>query len=76
MATHSVCVELIIVVVDVGSVSVRRGVTRADGGVFIIVMLPTRVIGASVVHPVLEVSLQPLERRENTEMVKNSHVSH
>lgn len=69
--TLSVCpcvcgiLKLIIVVVDVRSMSVRRGVTGANGGVFIIVMLPSRIVGACVVHPVLQVSLQPLEMRKH-----------
>lgn len=67
MATYWVCVilELIIVVVDVRSVSVRRGVTGANGGVLIVVMLPPLVIGTRVVHPVLQVRLQPLEMRKH-----------
>lgn len=54
--------NLIIVIVDVGSVSVGTVVTGAGGGVLIIVMLPSLVVGASVVHPVGQVSLQPLGR--------------
>lgn len=54
--------ELIVVVVDISTVSVRTGVTGASGGVFIIVVLTALVSGASVVHPVRQVSLQPLVR--------------
>lgn len=53
----------IIVIIDVGSVPVGRLVAGADGGVLIVVMLPALVVGASVVHPVREVRLQPLGRR-------------
>lgn len=54
--------NLIIVIIDIGSISVRRVVAGAGGGVLIIVMLPALVVGASVVHPVRQVSLQPLGR--------------
>lgn len=50
--TNSYNLELIIVVVDVSSMSVRTGVTRASGGVFVEVVLAALVVGASVVHPV------------------------
>lgn len=46
--------------------AVRSVVSGADGGVLIIVMLPALVVGASVVHPVRQVSLQPLERDGET----------
>lgn len=54
--------NLIIVIVDIGSVPVGTVVTGADGGVLIVVMLPALVVGAGVVHPVGQVSLQPLGR--------------
>lgn len=52
--------ELIVVVIDVGPVSVRAVVPRADGGVFVVVVLATLVVGSSMVHPVGEVGLQSL----------------
>ena len=55
----------VVVVVDISSMSVRTRVTRADGGIFIIVVLTTLVSGASVVHPVRQVGLQPLVRKQN-----------
>lgn len=54
--------NLIIVIIDIGSISVRTVVTGAGGGVLVIVMLPALVVGTSVVHPVRQVSLQPLAR--------------
>lgn len=57
--------ESIVVVVDISSMSVRTRVTRADGGIFIIVVLTALVSGASVVHPVRQVGLQPLVRKQN-----------
>lgn len=57
--------ELIVVIVDISSVSVRTGVTRADWGVFIKVVLTSLVSGASLVHPVRQVSLQPLVKKKN-----------
>lgn len=54
--------ELIVVIVDISSVPVRARVTWAGGGVFIIVVLAAVVSGASMVHPVRQVSLQPLVR--------------
>lgn len=41
---------------------VRTGVTWGDGGVFVVLVLTPLVIGASVVHPVCQVSLQPLKQ--------------
>lgn len=40
--------------------SVRTGVSGAGGGVLVIVVLAPLVVGAGVVHPVRQVSLQPL----------------
>lgn len=60
--TYRLILELIVVIVDISAVPVRARVTRADGGVFIIVVLTTVVSGASMVHPVRQVSLQPLVR--------------
>lgn len=57
--------ESIVVIVDISTMSVRTRVTRADGGVFIIVVLAALVSGASVVHPVRQVGLQPLVRKQN-----------
>lgn len=54
--------NLIIVIIDVGSISVWTGVPGASGGVLVIVMLTALVVGASLVHPVRQVSLQPLVR--------------
>lgn len=56
---------LIVVVVDVGPVSVRAVVPRADGGVFVIVVLAALVVGSSVVHPVGEVGLQSLREGQS-----------
>lgn len=55
---------LIVVVVDVGPVSVGAVVPGADGGVFIVVVLTALVSGASVVQPVRQVGLQPLGREK------------
>lgn len=60
--TYNHNLELIVVIVDVSAVPVRARVTRAGGGVFIIVVLTALVSGASMVHPVRQVSLQPLVR--------------
>lgn len=57
---------LIVVIVDICPMPVRR--PRADGGVFIIVMLTALVMGSGVVHPVLQVSLQPLVRKQSNRM--------
>lgn len=65
--------ELIVVVVDISAVSVRTRVTGASGGVFIIVVLTALVSGASVVHPVRQVSLQPLVRG-GTHKIGRAHV--
>lgn len=40
--------------------SVRAVVPRADGGVFVVVVLAALVVGPGVVHPVGEVGLQAL----------------
>lgn len=53
---------LIVVVVDIGPVSVGAVVSGADGGIFIVVVLTALVSGARVVHPVRHVGLQPLGR--------------
>lgn len=57
--------QLIVVIVDISSVSVRTRVTRADGGIFIVVVLTPLISGASLVHPVRQVSLQPLVRKKH-----------
>lgn len=57
---------LIVVVVDVGPVPVRAVVPRADGGVFVVVVLAALVVGSSVVHPVGEVGLQSLREGQST----------
>lgn len=44
--------QLIVIIVDISSVSVSTGVTWADGGILIIVVLTPLVTGASLVHPV------------------------
>lgn len=51
---------LIVVIIDISAVPVGTVVTWADGCVFVVVVLAALVIGASVVHPVGQVSLQPL----------------
>lgn len=60
--------ELIVVIVDISTMSVRARVTRPYRGVFIIVVLTPVVIGACVVHPVRQVSLQPLVRKNTTNL--------
>ena len=60
-----VSLELIVVVVDVGSVSVRAVVTGANRGVLVVLMLTPLVVGACVVHPVRQVDLQPLVMEEH-----------
>jgi len=60
--------QLIVVVVDIGSVSVGAVVPGSDGSVLIVLVLPTLVSGATLVHPVGEVGLQPLWSRKTTWM--------
>lgn len=66
---------LIVVVVDVGPMSVGAVVSGADGGVFIIVVLTALVSGARVVHPVRQVGLQPLGR-ERADIKKKNQRNH
>lgn len=52
--------RLIVVIVDVCTVSVRAVVPGADGRVLIVVMLTPLVSGACLVPPVGQICLQPL----------------
>lgn len=67
--------NLIVVIVDISAVSVRTGVTWASGGVLVIVVLSALVSGASVVHPVRQVSLQPLVRAGGDKINKSTDVT-
>lgn len=57
--------KLIVVIVDICSVSIRGGVARAHGSVFIVVMLPSLICRERLVLPVSQVSLESLKWRSN-----------